>query len=410
MASSSFTMPWGAWFGDRQREFALPDGYDVDVRPIRGGRPLEPEEQERALGDAIESPSLLELARGRRDAAVAVEDLTRPARLAEILPPVLGTLRRAGIPDRRIRILVGVGGHAPLDRPALSKKLGARIVRSYDVANHHPYEDLVDLGRSERGIPILVNRRFVEADLKIAVGSVVPHPYAGFGGGAKIVLPGLAGIDTLEANHRPAVTGVRGAFGEVENNTAREEMESIALQAGLEFIVNVVTDDRRRTVGLFAGNPVAAHRAAVARAREVYATPAPASPSDAVILNAYPKDTEMLQVGNVFNILKGAPTMPVRPGGVIVVTAACSLGRGYHSLHGPGGRLYRTPVERTYLGDRQVIVHAPGLSEADVRISFWEGYPYARTWRSVLGRLRKLCGESARVVVFPCAPLQLPEA
>jgi nickel-dependent lactate racemase len=302
-----------------------------------------------------------------------------------------------------------VGAHAPLDRTLLLKKLGSRILSRYEVMNHHPYEDLVDLGRSSRGIPIHINRRFHEADLKIAVGSVVPHPYAGFGGGAKIVLPGVAGIETLEANHRPAVTGVKGAFNNVEENTARTEMEEIAMKVGLEMIVNAVTDDRRRTVGVFAGHPVEAHRAAVAAARRIYGTPRPARPADVLVLNAYPKDTELLQVGNVFNALRGSPPMPVTPDGVVVVTAACSLGRGFHSLHGPRMRLYRTPVVRQHLEGRTVIFHSPNLSAADARVSFWDGYPFERAWGGVVRRLTALCGPRARVAVFPCAPIQLLE-
>jgi hypothetical protein len=169
------------------------------------------------------------------------------------------------------------------------------------------------------------------------VGSVLPHPYAGFGGGAKIVLPGVSGIDTLEVNHRPVVTGARPGLNDVETNTARAQMEEIALQVGLEAVVHVVTDARRRTVGVRFGHPVAARRAAVDLARCVYATRPPPELTDVVVLNACPKDGELLQVGNAFNVLRSSPVPVVRPGGVIVVTAACPLGRGWHPLHGPIG-------------------------------------------------------------------------
>lgn len=405
----SFEIPWGAWFGDARRRLALPEGYEVEVCTPRGASPLDAEGLERSLSLPVGAPPLRQLARGRRNAAVAVEDMSRPARLRETLPHLLRELHRGGIPEERVRIIVGSGGHAPMDRPALVKKLGRRILSRYEVINHHPYENLVDLGRSARGIPIHINKTFVESDLKVAMGSVVPHPYAGFGGGAKIVLPGVAGIETLEANHRPAVTGVRGGWNDVERNTARQEMEEIALRVGLEFIANVVTDDRRRTVGLFAGHPIEAHRAAVDMARGVYATPRPGAPVDAAVLNAYPKDTELLQVGNAFNVLRFAPPNPVRPLGAVVVTAACPLGRGHHSLHGPGMRIYRDPVRRDYLEDRPVIFHSPNLNAHDARVSFWEGYPFERTWGGVLQRLQDVCGERARVAVFPCAPLQLLE-
>ena len=404
---STFEIPWGAWFGDRARRLSLPEGWTADVRGIRGAEPIDAAGVRAALRAPVGTAPLAELARGRRDAVVVVEDLTRPARLAEVLPLVLEEIRAGGIPRERTRILVGVGAHAPLDRPALVKKIGAGILSRYSVRNHHPYEDLVDMGTSRRGIPVRINRAFAEADLRLAIGSVVPHPYAGFGGGAKIVLPGVSGIETLEANHRPAVTGVHGGLHDVETNTARHEMEEIALRVGLEAIVNVVTDERRRTVGVFAGHPVEAHRAAVALARAVYATQRPAEPADAVLVNAYPKDTELLQAGNCFNVLRGAAPMPVRPGGAVIVTAACSTGVGSHSLHGPHMRLWRTPVERGYLDGRPVIVHAPAVSEADARVSFWEGYPVEPRWGGVVRRLVSHCGPRGRLAVFPCAPLQI---
>lgn len=407
-AAQQFQLPWGAWFGDRERSFELPPSFGLEVcAPAGGEPPLSEDELRQALRHPIESRSLSELARGRRDAVLVVEDITRPARLEAVLPLVLEELRLGGLRRDRIRILVGSGGHAPMEHATLAKKLGRSLLRRLSVENHHPYENLVDLGRSNRGIPIHVNRTFAEADLKLAIGSVVPHPYAGFGGGAKIVLPGVSGIETLEANHRPAVTGVQGGLNNVESNSARNEMEEIALRVGLEAIVNLVTDDRRRTVGLYFGHPVAAHRAAVRQARRIYATKRPAKLPDVVVLNAYPKDTEMLQVGNVFNVLRQGGSMPLRPGGVVVVTAACSMGRGFHSLHGPGGRLYRTPVQREYLEQRPVLVHVPSASTPDVRISFWDGYPALSTWRGVVQRLTRLVGEAAHVAVFPVAPLQL---
>lgn len=406
----AIVLPWGAGFGDRERKLAVPSGWRVRVLRPKGARPAPKGAATRALAEPIGALPLRELAHGRRDACVVVEDGTRPARLDEILPAVLAAIHAGGVPPERTRILVGSGAHAPMERPDLLRKLGRAILSRYDVANHHPYENLVDLGTSRRGIPIRIDRLFHEADLKIAVGSVLPHPYAGFGGGAKIVLPGVSGIETLEANHRPAVTGVSGGLGNIETNTAREEMEEIALRVGLEAIVNVVTDERRRTAGVFYGHPVAAHRAAVALARKVYATPAPSRPADVVVLNAYPKDGELLQVGNAFNVLRSTSAMPVRPGGVVVVTAACPRGRGWHSLHGPGGRLYRKPVEREWLEGRPVVFHSPNLNDADARVSFWEGYPFEPTWAGAVRRVRALAGDQPRVAVFPCAPLQLLEA
>ncbi|UCF69058.1 MAG: DUF2088 domain-containing protein, partial [Acidobacteriota bacterium] len=375
-------VPWGAWVIEEERCFPLPSSWRLETAAIHQA-PLGPGLPE-ALDHPIDADPLEQLARHVRarsaspGVAIAVEDLTRPAPAAPVLETLLDRLALGGIPPQRVRVILAVGGHAPASAAELRRKLGERVCSECDVSNHHPYENLVDLGRSKNGIPVAINRSFAEADVKLAVGSVVPHPYAGFGGGGKIVLPGLAGIDTLEMNHRPAVTGLSGAgLGIVDGNGARAEMEEIALAAGLEAVVNIVPGPRRQPLGYFYGHPVAAHRRAVALARQLYQVPVRPG-ADAALLNAYPKDGELLQVGNAFNAYRALDPPLVREGGTVIVTAACPQGRGYHSLHGPGMRLYRDPIERPYLSGRELVVFAPTLSTHDVRKSFWSGYPHAR--------------------------------
>ncbi len=406
MAGPTLRLPWGAFVLEEEREFPLPDGWRVDLAAIAGDE--RGPDLEQALASPVEAPPVEELAAGARCAAIAVEDITRPACAAPVLEALLDRLAAAGIPPGRVRVLVALGGHAPLRRAELIAKLGERVVESCDVFNHHPYEDLADLGVSRGGLPIHVNRMFVEADVRLAVGSVVPHPYAGFGGGGKIVLPGLAGIETLEMNHRPAVTGLSGAgLGIVEGNRARAEMEEIALAAGLQAVVNIVPDGRRRPLGHYYGHPVAAHRRAVELARRVYRV-AVEPGADACLLNAYPKDGEQLQVGNAFNAWRALDQPPAREGGTVIVTAACPYGRGHHSLHGPRMRLWREPVERPYLAGRELVVFSPNLSELDVRKSFWTGYRHVRAWSEVLSLLAARHPQGGRMLVFETAPLALP--
>lgn len=407
MQETFVELPWGAWVHDERLRLALPSGWTVETAHIAGGP------RGAGLDEALEAPVESEpvevLARGAQTAAIAVEDTTRPAPAGPVLEALLDRLARGGVPPERVTVIVALGGHGPLRREEMIAKLGERVCSECDVWNHHPYENLVDLGVSRGGIPILINRLFIEADVKLAVGSVVPHPYAGFGGGGKIVLPGIAGIQTLEMNHRPAVTGLSGAgLGVVEGNRAREEMEEIALRAGLQAVVNLVTDEARRPLGHVYGHPVAAHRKAVELAREVYRTPLRPG-ADAAILNAYPKDGEVLQVGNAFNAYRACDPPLVREGGTVIVTAACPHGRGHHSLHGPLMRLYRDPVERPYLAGRQLVVYAPTLSGHDVRKSFWGGYPHARTWDDVLERLGRWHPDGGRLVALPTAPLSIPD-
>lgn len=397
-------IPWGAWLLEEELSLPLPSGWTVETAEIRAAS------RGPGLEEALESPigaqRIEDLARGKSSAAIAVEDITRPAKAGPVLEALLARFESVGLSAARVKVIIALGGHGPLPRAELLEKLGERVMDVCDVWNHHPYENLVDLGVSRGGIPIHINRNFVEAELKLAVGSVVPHPYAGFGGGGKIVLPGVAGIETLEMNHRPAVTGLSGAgIGVVEGNRARAEMEEIALAAGLQAVVNIVPGARREPLGHFYGHPVAAHRAAVALGREVFRTPIRPG-ADAVLLNAYPKDEELLQVGNAFNAYRCDPP-PAREGGTVIVSAACPHGRGYHSVHGPGGRIYRDPVRRPYLEGRELVIFAPTLSEHDVRKSFHADYPHARSWDEVLALLARRHPTGGRMLVFPTAPLSI---
>ncbi|MDQ7007546.1 MAG: lactate racemase domain-containing protein [Acidobacteriota bacterium] len=406
MSNDRVVLPWGAWIEERRIELPLPAGWSVDTAEIDGGATGPSLVQ--ALEAPVDAPSVEALAGRGKTAAIAVEDITRPAAAGEVLDALLDRLAEGGIPADRVKVIVALGGHGPMHRHELQLKLGERVMRECDVWNHHPYENLVDLGTSKGGLPIHINRNFAEADVRLAVGSVVPHPYAGFGGGGKIVLPGLAGIETLEMNHRPAVTGLSGAgLGVVEGNRARAEMEEIALAAGLQAVVNIVPGADRKARGFFYGHPVAAHRKAVELARRVFRTPVRPG-AEAVLLNAYPKDAELLQVGNAFNAYRTCPEPPARQGGTVIVAAACPFGRGYHSVHGPGGRIYREPVPRPYLEGRRLIVYAPLLSRHDVLKSFWEGYEHARDWPSVCRRLEESHPGGGRMLVFPTAPLALP--
>ena len=152
-------------------------------------------EIKKAVRDPIGTKPLSELAAGKTTAAIVVDDLTRLTPADRIVPYVIDELKNAGISAGNIVILIALGAHRPLTRIDMIKKLGKTIVNTMNIQNHHPYENLVNLGNTESGTPVLVNKTYHEADLKIAVSGVIPHPLAGYGGGAKIILPGLCGIE-----------------------------------------------------------------------------------------------------------------------------------------------------------------------------------------------------------------------
>lgn len=398
------TVPWGCWDPERTLDLRFPPRFAVQVNAMRDAPALASGAIDAAVREPIDSPPLRVLARGARSAVIAVDDITRPTPAYAVLPRLLAELD--AIPTDRIRILVALGAHRPMVRAELERKLGPEIVDALDIEQHHPYENLVHLGTSSRGTPIWLNRSYCEADLRITLGGVMPHPYMGFGGGAKLVVPGLAGIETLQANHQPAVTGISGGLANADVD-ARRDVEQIALDSGLAFTCNVVINTRREIAGLYCGHPVSAHRAAVRFAADVYATPTPGAPYDVVCLNAWPKDGELLQIGNALNCYRTARQPLLKPDGTVVITACCQLGRGYHSLHGAGMRLHKTPSPKGYLNGRELVVFSPHLNARDFRVSFAPEYRLFTSWDALAAHLDDKYGEAPSVAVFPTAPMQI---
>ncbi|MFC2108067.1 lactate racemase domain-containing protein [Candidatus Bipolaricaulota bacterium] len=408
-------MLWKAWYGDEELVVNFPDGWDVQVARMQDAPDMEDAAIDRAFDNTIGSGSIEELSRGKRSVAIAVDDLTRPTQAARLIPPLLRRLEYAGIRRENIVIISALGGHRPMTQLDFEKKLGPGIVAAVMTRNHNLYGNLVEAGATRRGV-VTVNRFFAEADVKIGVGCVCPHDLAGFSGGAKIVLPGVAGIDTLEANHRPASVGdgdKSAGVGSIEGNETRKDMEDFARKINLDLVVNVVVNSTRGIAGTFVGHVVEAHREAVALARQVYATRTPEEPVDIAVLNAYPKDTELNQSLSAFNVLGrfGEPDF-LTERGTIVIIAASSEGRGVHVLYERGMKLHRYPDEspkfKGLLQQRhRIIILSPTVHQNDVLEWYPKGTLLARTWDDVLSALRRT-GARPSVAVFPCSTIQIP--
>ncbi len=409
-SSAVVSVPWGAWHGDVRIEFDFPRSWEVEIAPPPAAPALDREALTRAIRSPVGSPPLSVLAAGKLSVAIAVDDLSRPAAVPAVLDALWRELDAAGLKAEAVRIVVASGSHRPLERRELLQKLGADAMARHPVYGHHPFENLADTGVLLGKLPLRVNRFFHEADLRIGVSTVTPHPFAGFSGGAKIVLPGLASLDVLERTHKFVLMGLRGGIGAVDGNRFREEAEDAVRAVGLHFSVNLVVNERRAIAGLAAGDLREAHRAAVEIARRVYAAPCsvPCSgAADAVVLNAYPKDLDLIQADFAFNPLRWLIGL-VKPEGVVVLTSACPLGRGTHGLFEPGMRLHRKPSARGFLGGRKLLVHSPELSEFDFHDIYWEGYELYGRWGALRERLEGLLPGPRRALVFPCAPIQIP--
>lgn len=280
------------------------------------------------------TPPLAELARGRTSACILVCDITRPVPNRLILPPILATLEAAGIPREKITILVATGLHRPNEGAELVEMLGPEIVAGYRIENHHGkrLEEHEHLGTSPRGVPIWIDRRYVEADLKLATGLIEPHLMAGFSGGRKLICPGIAALETVKVWHGPQFLEHPNAdCGILDGNPVHEENTWIARHVGCDMIVNVVMDDARRPLKFVAGDLEAAFNEGVAFVRLVVADSVP-EPVDVVVTSAagYPLDATFYQA--VKGMTGALPI--VKQGGTIIVAASLSEGIGSPEFSG----------------------------------------------------------------------------
>jgi len=267
-----------------------------------------------ALAHPIGTETLDRLLRPGQNVVVLFDDITRPTPTAAILPPILQQVHRAGIPASHVTLFAAMGTHRPMTDEELLIKLGD-LVHHYRVINRdYRWADYVDLGKTASGTPVFVDRAVVEADVKIAVGNVVPHISAGWGGGSKILLPGCCSQTTTDMMHLMAciVQPVLEVLG-TRDNKPRAEMDDIAAKVGLDFIVNTVMDEDKHMLGVFAGHYIEAHRAATAMAEQVMVIPIPRQ-ADIVIVSANPCHFDYWQGIKPYTYAQRA----VREGGVII--------------------------------------------------------------------------------------------
>jgi len=405
-----FSIPWKAWYGDGEFKLTFPSEWEVEFFSMHDAPSIGKEEIAKALFSPIGSKPLSIIAKGKKRAVIVVDDISRPTSAYRILPLIMDELRRAGIKEKNIRIITSLGAHRPMLREDLIKKLGENIWNSIEIHNHNPFENLVNLGTSTRGTPICINKLFMDADVKIGVGCILPHTYAGFGGGGKIILPGISGIKTLEANHQPAIRGLKGGLGLVDGNEVRQDIEEIALKTGLNFIINVVVNSRREIAGVFAGDVIKAHRKGVEFARIVYNTEVSCD-FDVGVFNAYPKDTDLIQAANALNIYLSTKGKMINKEGVIIIATASPEGGGYHSLEGPGMRLFEY-VDRVFyiqraVKNKAVYIFSPYLTPQEVYKYYSSAVLFFNEWQKLIENLRQRFTHRCKVGIFPCASVQL---
>ena len=292
-----------------QRSTQVPDDEDTLLRG--------------ALAHPIASSRLRDLARPGQKVVIVTSDLTRPCPSERLLPLVLNELAAAGIPDQDVTIVVALGLHRPMTASELEAAVGSDVYRRMQVINHDP-ADAVRLGVTSSGTPVELFRPVVEADLRICLGNLEFHYFAGYAGGAKAIFPGCASEATVRTNHammaRPEATVAR-----LEDNPVRTDIEEGVAMLGVDFILNVLVDSNHCIVGAVAGEVTAAHRLGCEMVAQRGMVPVPER-ADIVLVSAggYPKDINLYQAQKALESAGRA----VREGGVIVLVAECGEGYG----------------------------------------------------------------------------------
>ncbi len=407
-----FNIPWAAWRDPEMLEISFPDSWDVSNCRMNGAdAPLLSSEQiKHVINNPIGTSKLSELAKGKEKIVIVVDDLTRTTPADKIIPHVLDELKNANVEQENITILLALGAHKPMSRQDCILKLGKEIVDSFNIENHHPYENLIDLGESKAGTPIEVNATYYHADLKIAVSGVIPHPLAGFGGGAKIVLPGVCGIRTLEGNHSAGMRGIGAGIGRLTQ--IREDIEDTAEKVGLDFSINAILTEKGDISALTAGHFKDAHRKAMEMAQQNYSTKV-TSNNQICFFNLYPEDSELNQAVKGFNFLMTAPNNILERKGTIVLMSSSHEGRGYHSLIAEtGARLYANFGEgmiwKGFVKRRKVIFFSPNINHYDLKHFYPPSVELFKNWDELIKRLMEIHGKSPKASIIPCS-IQLSE-
>jgi len=378
----------------------------------------------RALREPIASAPLRETVGPRDHVAIVFSDITRPMPYRKILPALLKEISQ--VPVDQIVFINALGTHRPNTEDELLQILGPEIVGRYRIEQHdcRSEKDLVFVGKTSRGNEIWINRTYMRSSIRILTGFIEPHLFAGFSGGPKAVLPGIAGIRTIAANHGPHMIGdPRSGFCRTEGNPIWEEMMEVALRTEPTFLVNVTQTENRGISGVFAGRLREAHAAGVDFARLVSRVPVDCT-FEVVVTTAggYPLDISMYQS------VKGVAVAGsiVKDGGAIVLASECREGfprsGGYGDImrackdpdlllelvHGPGFFMqdqWDAQIIAQVVRRADLHIYSEGLSEEEVRLTF--GNPC----QDISGTVRDLLeqhGPAARVAVLPVGPLSVP--
>lgn len=399
--------------GAREVELGFPESWHVTVSAIAGAdKPrLSRDQIKSAIANPIGTLPLSLLARGKQAVAILFDDVTRLTRVAGIVPFILEELAQAGVSENRIRFIAASGAHGAMDRTDFVRKLGKATLARFPVYNHNPMDKGTYVGTTSFGTEVFINSEVARCDLKIGIGTISPHIRAGFSGGGKIILPGVAALSSIESLHELANQAAREhadkpaiGMGIVDNNPMHANCQEAAKLAGLDFIVNCLHNQRGETIAVCAGDLTLAYAKGVKEAKRHYLA-TKVSNQDVVVVNALSRPREAgISLGM-------ALASASERGSDIVLVCNAPEGQVTHYLLGSFGKEHSSPlVTRRQLPGhiRHLIIFTrypdPGGHRSWLEPS--EKVVTMNRWEDVNRLLKESHGESTRVVVYPTADCQ----
>ncbi len=355
--------------------------------------------------------------------AIVISDMTRATPNERIVPWILEEL--SFVPRKQFVIVNGTGSHRANTKPELVSMLGREVADTVEIVNHDAFDQstLAGLGRTAGNIPVWVNKQYLAADFKIVTGFIEPHFFAGFSGGPKGILPGIGGIETIQALHSAALIGhPKSSWAILEDNPLQQAVREAVALCPPDFMVNVTLDREKHITGIYAGHYLEAHKVGC---QEVVCTATqPVNKAFDIVVTSnsgYPLDQ------NLYQSVKGmaAAAQIVRQGGAVLLVSECSDGLPSHGNFKDILKMAKTPQELLQL------IQSPGFSRHDQ----WEAQKQAvvqckaevylhsslseettrqamllpaQDLQATFDQLRSKCGSKCRVAVLPEGPLTIP--
>lgn len=313
-------------FGKGFLNLELSQAADVFLPRSIPGVPDELAAIRLAMAEPIGTARLSKLAEDKSTVAIVINDITRPAPTEMMLTAIMEELAAGGICKEQVTVIVALGNHEKATDEELKKMTGIWWDK-LTIINHDCYDKgmVTYMGKTKRGMHVYVNRYYAEASLKILTGLITPHQSAGFSGGRKSVVPGIAGIETLQTHHSFPIRPEEAVMGIIEGNAFHEEAVAAARLAGADFIVNVIKNYRNEVVDVVAGDLEAAHMRGVSVCEQSWVRKFDKA-YDVVFVSpgSYPKDIDLHQSQKALAVAEQI----TKRGGTIVLIAECSHGIG----------------------------------------------------------------------------------